>query len=157
MARSKKRSNSSGSGWFGYIILIGIGLVVSPGSSLVLAAGMMPTLVAMFVTTGHSSNQRLMTIATFNLAGVLPFAFEVFFGETGAGEVLSDVFSWAVMMGAAGFGTALNYFGPILAAQVLTSMAASDQKTLIKVREKIVAEWGEAVLKDGPPAQNKAP
>lgn len=157
MAKSRKKSSSGGSSWFGYIILMGIGLVVSPGASFVLAAGMMPTLVAMFVTTGYSASQRLLTIATFNLAGVLPFALEVFFGETGAGDVLSDVFSWAVMMGAAGFGTALNYFGPILAAQVLTSMAASDQKSLTKVRAKIVAEWGDAVLNDGQMPQRKQP
>lgn len=155
MGRTKQKSKSAGSSWFGYILLIGVGMVFSPGASIVLAVGMMPTLVAIFVTTGPSANQRIVTIATFNLAGVLPFALEVGFGDAVAGDVMSDVFSWAVMMGSAGLGTALNYFGPIMAAQVLTSMSASDQKSLLKVREKLVMEWGDAVLKDERPAPKK--
>lgn len=146
MARRKKTSKGSAN-WFWYVLLIGMGMVFSPGASTILALGLLPSLVAMFVTSGPSSGARIMTIATFNLAGVLPFALKVGLGEAGASDVLYDVFSWGVILGAAGLGTALNYAGPIVASQVLTNMALSDQKTLLKVREKLVAEWGNDVTK----------
>lgn len=156
MARRARQSNGSGSSWIWYIVLIGIGLVVSPGASMVLAAGFLPTLVSIFVTTGPSATARLVTVATFNLAGLLPFVVNVAVGEQTAGEVLSDVFSWGVIMGAAGIGTGLNYFGPIFTSQMLTGMAAADQANLTKMRDRLVKEWGEGILKDeAPPSQGK--
>lgn len=149
MARRKQTSKGGGS-WFLYVLLIGLGMAFSPGASTILALGLMPTLVAMFVTTGPSASARIMTIGTFNLAGVLPFALKVGFGETGSSEVLSDIFSWAVILGAAGLGTALNYIGPIIASQLLTNMAVSDKKAVSKMRDKLIAEWGKEILE--PPA-----
>ncbi|MEM6682778.1 MAG: hypothetical protein AAF607_11100 [Pseudomonadota bacterium] len=147
MATARTRRQKGGSSWVGYLVLIGIGLIFSPGASMVVAIGLMPTLVALFVTTGPSASQRIFTVASFNLAGVIPFGLDVALGQAAAGEVIADIFSWAVMMGAAGCGAALNYFGPIIAAQILTGMAASEQRTLDTVREKLVDEWGEDVLK----------
>jgi len=150
MATARKRKSGGNSSWIGYVVLIGLGMVFSPGAAMVLSVGLMPTLVALFVTTGPSASQRIFTLAACNLAGVIPFVIDVAMGKAIAGAVLSDIFSWAVMMGAAAFGAGLNYFGPIMAAQVLTGMAASEQKGLDVLRNALVEEWGENILKGSP-------
>ena len=125
-----------GASWIWYFLLISIGMAVSPGACFVLAAGMVPTLVAMVVISGHCAVQRLVTVASFNLAGVLPFVINVWTGGDTASAILTDIFSWMVMLGAAGCGTLINYVGPIVAAQVLTGMAKSDQAVLAQARKK---------------------
>lgn len=148
MARqASKKVSSGGASWIWYVLLISMGLAVSPGACMVFAAGMAPTMVATIGLTGPSSGQRLMTMASFNLAGVIPFVFNVFAGNDAASAVLVDVFSWGVMLGAAGCGAMVNYVGPIIAAQVLTNMSMSDRENINKIRKKLIAEWGDAITK----------
>ncbi|MEO0411957.1 MAG: hypothetical protein AAF221_08980 [Pseudomonadota bacterium] len=104
-------------------------------------------MVATIGLSGPSAGQRLLTMACFNLAGVIPFVFNVFNGDDSAGTVLVDVFSWGVMLGAAGCGAMVNYVGPIIAAQVLTNMSMSDRENIDKIRKKLIAEWGDAITK----------
>lgn len=145
--RGKQTVGSGGASWIWYILLVSIGLAVSPGACMVFAAGMAPTMVATIGLSGPSSGQRLLTMACFNLAGVLPFVINVFKGDDSAGTVLVDVFSWGVMLGAAGCGAMINYVGPMVAAQVLTNMSKADQAMIERARKKIVAEWGDEILK----------
>lgn len=147
MARKRKQGGAGGASWIWYILLISIGLAVSPGACMVFAAGMAPTMVATIGLTGPSSGQRLLTMACFNLAGVIPFVINVFNGDDTAGTVLADVFSWGVMLGAAGFGAAINYVGPMVAAQVLTNMSLADQQAINRARKKLIDEWGEDITK----------
>lgn len=145
--RQKKQGSGGGTGWIWYVLLITIGLVISPGACLVFAVGMAPTMVATIGLSGPSSGQRLLTMACFNFAGVLPFIINVFNGDDTSGSVLSDVFSWGVMMSAAGAGAMVNYVGPVIAAQVLTNMSVADQHMIDKARKKLIDEWGESVTK----------
>lgn len=131
-----------------YVLLAGM-LMLSPAMAVLLVAGLMPTLAILLFDLGAHKGMRLNAMFAFNLAGVLPQA--QFLWREGptierVTSLLSDVTVWAVMYGAAFAGAAMLWLGPILAAIVVQTLNQDKAARLGKIRDGLVAEWGDGVL-----------
>jgi len=152
MARSKtsKTRGASktrrGGGYVVVYIAFGLLLVFAPALAALLLVGMMPTLVSLFADMGAYKGPRLVTMFSFNAAGVLPYAkalVEEGLHMAGFNAVMTDVVSWTVMYGAAGAGAAVIWLGPVLAAAAQQILNADAVSNLDRRRTALIAEWGE--------------
>lgn len=147
----KKAAQSGNSGHVGLIfaLLMGCLLVfLEPAIFILLAVGMAPSWVAVLVERHNAG--RLHTTAALNFAGVLPFLAQVWSAGGGIAVVmtlLNNVFTWAVMYGAAAIGVSFLWIGPQIAALYLDFKATHYSRQLRKQREHLLAEWG-SVLDD---------
>ncbi|RME66250.1 MAG: hypothetical protein D6782_04720 [Alphaproteobacteria bacterium] len=139
-------------GWVLILVLAMTGLGFVPHLTVVLLVGMMPSFVFYGVARGLARGLRCYTLAAFNLAGVLPYLFDMIWGPNqgaGAAMVLGDVYAWLVMYAAAALGAAVHWMAPGTAAYALTQRAREQAETLRRARDKLIAEWGPAVAGEG--------
>lgn len=160
MAKSKKyrqrrQSNwSQGKGGFFFLfVLAGASLLAVPAVGMLVLAGMAPTLVAVFTDVGHDRVLRLNALASFNFAGVFPFALEIW-NAGGSMAVLNDLFAdaytWVVMFGAAAAGLAVLFIAPGVAAAILQVIVNERVRRIDNMREHLLAEWGPALEDTSP-------
>lgn len=146
-------------GWAMLLVLSVVGLGFMPHLSMVLLAGMIPSIVAAGVTSGLVKGSRVYTLATFNLAGVLPFLFDMTWGaqqSVSAGVILADIYVWFLMYAAAAFGALVNWMAPVVAAIILTQRNRDQARALGRVRQSLIDEWGGEVAGQLMPASAAA-
>lgn len=114
---------------------------------LLLAAGMLPTVVAYMVDT-HPRRHATKTVAWMNLAGAMIVAFELWESGTSlstAWDLLSDPFNWLIMLGGAGLGWVIHYAVPGLVLRYLDVDLNLRRKRLHETQEQLEKEWGKDV------------
>lgn len=146
--------------WITLVVLIPAGLVVMP-TTVLIALGMIPTLVA-YVVDDDLNRTAPVTVGALNFCGVLPYVIELWHGPhtlTGAMAILADPVAWMVMYGAAGLGWAFHHVIPIGVANVEVNRAEAKINRLQEKRRRLIADWGtEALEDDGPgPAPADSP
>jgi len=128
-----------------FAVLIGCLLAfLAPAIFVLLLVGMAPTWVAIFAERHNAG--RIHTMAALNIAGVLPFIGRLWStngGMTMVSELLSNVYTWAVMYGSAGLGVAFLWLGPQIAALYLDFKAAHYSHQLQKQKNYLIEEWGQ--------------
>lgn len=147
-------------GWVMFIVLSIAGMGFVPHLTMVLLAGMLPSVVAVFVTRGLVKATRVYTLASFNLAGVLPFVFDMMWGTqqgATAGMILNDVYVWFLMYAAAAFGALVNWLAPVVAALVLTQRGRDQARGLRRTRQALIDEWGPEVAGEARMPEGAAP
>jgi hypothetical protein len=114
---------------------------------VVLAAGMLPTGVALVVD--RSSRRYLAwTVGAANFAGMMwPVAALLRSGLSldGALHMLRDPRNWLVMYGGAAIGWGLSEAMPMLARAILEFRANETERKLRKRAQRLAEEWGGEV------------
>lgn len=148
--RRRKRSGNDTLG-IGVLILVGaatLGLF-SPPAALVLAVGLVPTIVLSFTIKGELKSARLQCVAYVNFAGVIPFVKKAWGANSSAVEQLvSDPIVIVAMFGSASIGYALLYVGPLVASYILQTMSEDRLKKIAQQRQALVDLWSSEVLGD---------
>ena len=142
----KKRKRSSSGIVTVLLILFPAGLIFLP-STILLAAGMIPTAVA-YVVDRDPDKTAPMTVGGLNLAGVVTFLISLWqAGHTMAAlsKVLTDPFAWLVMYGAAGLGWAIYYGIPPAVAGWVVLRAEARIAQRIEEQQELIALWGTEV------------
>jgi hypothetical protein len=132
-------------------LLLPVAIVLFP-SFVVLAAAMVPTVVAWLVDPG---NRRYLvaTVGSLNFSGSLYFLVRLWSDNhdlAHALAVLHDAMGWLVAYGAAAIGYGVYYIMPTLSAGFVRLRAEAQLARLEREMRAVVDEWGEEVSR---PAQ----
>lgn len=114
---------------------------------LVLACGLTPAAVAALLDKRQSRNVATCVLVA-NLCGVVPPLAELWVrGNTlpAALGLLSDVYVWLMMYGAAATGWVLLWAAPMVMELVLAFADDQRVRRLRAYQRNLVAEWGESV------------
>lgn len=123
-----------------------------PTLVLLLMVGLGPTMVSWLVNQHSHRGAHLLTIFAFNLSGVLPFLVQLWpKGKNFAAliELLTDVFVYLAMYGAAAAALLVLLIAPQLAAAYLQIRARDQLRAIERSQTALVAEWGQEVAGDG--------
>lgn len=153
----RRRKTQEMSGFFPLLVIgLGVATVFSPALAILIAVGIVPTIVLGFTGKGEYKSQRLQCVAFTNIAGVVPSAAQVWSRPGQLENLITDPINLVVMWGAAVFGYGLIYVGPQIAAYILQGLAQDRIKNILQERQGLVELWGPDVLgdKDKEPAPN---
>jgi hypothetical protein len=116
-------------------------------TTIVITAGMLPTIVARVVDT--SPGRRLtLTVACFNLVGCLYFLDRIAAMGNSISDVpvvLSNSFGWFFALVGAGIGWIVFGCMPAVIAQIARTQTAVRLRRITGDQERLVKEWGETV------------
>ena len=121
------------------------GLAFAVPTMMVLAVGLLPTLVALLVDV-HPKKFAAWSVGFFNLAGLMPYLGDLWIKNhtiEGAVGVLTDVLAWLVIYAAASVGWMVYKGMPVVGALVLEIKTRSQIRKLKLERQKLVHEWGQ--------------
>jgi hypothetical protein len=142
----RRRANRSGAITTGLLIVVPLSLVFMP-TAILMAAGMIPTLVA-FLADRDPERTAPMTVGALNFVGCMAFVIRLWQGNNtlaGALAMLSDPFVWFGMYGAAAVGWGFYYGIPPVVAGWIAMRAQARIDKLKAEQEALVAEWGPEV------------
>lgn len=150
----KRRQKTAKGATASWVLLPLIPLLLAffyPDMAIVLVIGMVPSVVSIAVSYGIDRGPKLMTISLFNLAGVIPILVDLQgprYAGMGVMAVITDVYAWFIMYGAAGIGIAANWIFPFFAAGILSYMGRIDAHKLKVTRAQLMKEWGDSLTKE---------
>jgi hypothetical protein len=145
----KRKKALSMSTWLWGTFIICLWMMLSPSSLMILSLGMLPTLVAFFCDrTEHKYG--VYCVGGFNFCGMLPFLLKLISDHSlsAAMNIMSNVFSLAIIFGAAGLGWLLFLSIPPVISTFLIIMSDSRVKSLKTIQQRIIDEWGSSVVED---------
>ncbi len=147
VSRRRRKQEMSG---FGPILFITIGAlaVFKYEAALLVAAGLVPTIVLGFTGKGENKNEKLQCVSFTNLSGIMPMIPDVWARPSSVYNFIGDPMNLLVMWGAAAFGYALVYVGPMLASMLLQMLAKDRLKNIVQQKQGLVELWGSEVLGD---------
>ena len=125
-------------------------LIAVPGMVIILAFGLLPTLVAYFVQTTRVRG-AFSCMASMNMAGTVPVLMNLWqdgMGVDAALRLLGDIFMWGLMYGSAGLAVFLIWAAPVIVRTAFEIQARAEQTKHEKAQRKLIAEWGESIVKD---------
>ncbi|WP_262691058.1 hypothetical protein [Kordiimonas aestuarii] len=136
----------------GFLPLLFIALVAlalfSWQVSVLFLVGLAPSLVLGVTGKGVHKTEKLQCVGFSNIAGIIPFAMQVWSRPRDFSMIVSDPINLVAMFGSAAIGYALIYVGPMVAAQILQVMAQDKLKTIAQQRQALLELWGPEVLGD---------
>ncbi|WP_417450544.1 hypothetical protein [Kordiimonas sp.] len=136
----------------GFLPLLFLGLVAvslfSWKVSVLFIVGLAPTIVLGVTGKGVHKSEKLQCVGFSNIAGIIPFAMQVWSRPRDFSMIISDPINLVAMFGSAAIGYALIYVGPMIAAQVLQAMAQDKLKQLAQQKQALLELWGPEVLGD---------
>lgn len=135
---------------FGPILFISLGALAlfKYQVAMLVAAGLVPTIVLGFTGKGVNKNEKLQCVSFTNLTGVMTYVQGVWTRPSTVDDVIGDPMNLLVMWGAAAFGYALVYVGPMLASMLLQTLAKDRLKNIAQQKQALVDLWGPEVLGD---------
>lgn len=145
---SKKSGNSSRTGR-AYLLLVGLAVlsVVFMGATILLAIGMLPTIVA-FLTDRTRERLRGMTVGFMNFAGCFPFLIDLVNGggtkDVALGIVLQPE-NFIVMYMAAGMGYLIEWSVTGIVANLKVQKGERRLVAIDKRKKDLIKIWGEEV------------
>jgi hypothetical protein len=143
--RRRRSGDSNGLGIF-FIIGLVILAFFKTDVAMLIALGLIPTIVLGFTGKGTHKTQRMMTVGLANLAGIIMLVADVWSGAVNFDQIITGADSWIIMWGSAAIGYALNYVGPMIAAIVMQGLAQDRIKNINQQKQELVELWGHEVL-----------
>ena len=128
------------------VLLLILGGLMLP-SSILLAAGMLPTLVAV-LTDLDPRKSLAMSVGTVNFCGVLPFEIALWRGGhtlSHAERMLMNIETWAGMFGAATLGAVIYYAVPPVVAAFIAFRSQAVIHELERRQKALRESWGNDV------------
>lgn len=145
--RRRRRPQQEMSGFVPLMVVaMAAAALYSIDAVIIMAIGVMPTIVLGFTGKGEFKNERLQCVGFCNLAGIMPFMYQA--KMRGWEVIVSDILSFVLMYGAAAVGYALVYVGPMVAAFVLQGLNEDRLKKIAQQRQALVELWSHEVLGD---------
>ncbi len=143
---TKKGTKNSGSIYssLSVVAAIGAGLAFALPTMLVLAVGLLPTLVALLVDV-HPRKYAAWSVGFLNCAGLMPYLGDLWIKNhtiEGAMGVLTDVVAWLVIYAAASAGWMVYKGMPVVGAMILEIKTRGRIRRLKAERQKLIDEWG---------------
>ena len=122
-------------------------IIMSLPTVVILFFGMLPTIVAFIIDRSKQRNAS-SCVGGINFCGVFPFLMELWSGDNSMDmsvRILTDVFSLAIMFGAAAFGWMIYLtLSPVIAA-FLSVRAQHKISSMRTTQRQLIEEWGEDV------------
>jgi len=135
--------------WF--VLAGAIVLLVGAFPTFVVAGvGLLPTVIALFIDLKTGKNESI-AVGTLNVAGVLPFIANLWVaGHTlnKALLIVTDVYAWLVMYGAAAAGFGLLQLMPQVALKGVDALSRRRVQKIKDRQQKLIKEWGSDIIKD---------
>lgn len=145
--RRRKARGQGGSPFLPTVmVVLGILAVFKTGAAVLVAAGLVPTLVLAFTSKGAFKSEKLQCVAFANLTGILTQFPDVWARPNTAYDVVGEPINLLVMWGTAAFGYALIFVGPMVAAFILQMIAQERTKSIIQQKQGLVDLWSSEVL-----------
>jgi hypothetical protein len=145
---AQARRRSGGGSRFYVVLALGLPLaVVMLPSFIVIAAAMVPTLVAWLIDP-RGRRYLAVTVGSLNFAGALFFLVALWSDDhdiAHAFGVLRDIYGWLVAYGAAAAGYGIHYAMPTMTDGIARLRAAAHLNRLEREMRGLVDEWGEPV------------
>lgn len=129
----------------GFLLLV-LALLLLP-TSMLLVAGMMPSLVAYFTDPDRRKTSAI-SVGTVNLCGVLPFELTLWQGANSAeqaGQILRHLETWIIMYGAAAVGSVIYYAVPPVIGGFIALQSAARVSELERRQTALREAWGDEV------------
>jgi hypothetical protein len=130
-------------------IMIGLlVLVFALPSFIIVAAGMIPTLLARALPATPGQKRGALAIAMLNFAGVLPVLAMLWsrgHNLNNAMQLLTEPLPWLLMLGAAAIAVMLQSVLPNAAISVMERAAEHRVRQLKAQQRELISEWGNAV------------
>jgi glucan phosphoethanolaminetransferase (alkaline phosphatase superfamily) len=142
-AKGRKRKKISLTGVILMIAFLVTAMVFYP-TTIILVAGMVPTLVA-FMTDDQPQRLGPITVGCLNFCGVCAILMQLWMVEHSfnyAMELITAPLNWLIMYAAAALGWGVWYAIPALYAGASVAAARSRLESLRKSREELLQEWG---------------
>jgi hypothetical protein len=135
--------------WKGQILLIlaMFGCVIFSAISIILAVGMIPTIVAA-IADRTEGRMRTLSIGAINFAGCAPFIIEVFQKGNNIETAISYISqprTIVVMYFAAAMGYLINWAMTGIVSSVLVQRTKSRLKDIQKLQSELTDRWGPEV------------
>jgi hypothetical protein len=148
-------------GWQAQLILtiLVVGGVLLAPTSIILLAGMIPTIVAAYTDTTREK-MRCITVGAINLAGCAPFITKLWLTEhtiTNALALLSDPLTWVIIYAAAGVGYVIEWSIVSVVTVFMGEKAALRIKQIEKQQNALSERWGIEVSGDIPLGEDGFP
>lgn len=143
---AKKRGQLSWKMRLFMIVLCLLGIVFLP-TTLILMAGLLPSLVSLLTST-RNVGPRTSTVFAMNLAGVIPFVFKLWDGTNdfeASFEIISNLRYVSVMYLAAAFGYMIDWVVTGLMSSFLYQKGMNRMKSIKKRQDKLIEQWGVEV------------
>ncbi|HUY69124.1 MAG TPA: hypothetical protein VMV79_07470 [Alphaproteobacteria bacterium] len=149
-----KKSGAKKKGAIGLILLMTAFGAATPFilPSLILLAGMFPTVVALFTDTDRRYSS-VIAVGSMNAAGIAPFLIELWQkGQTmeNALLILQTPKTWVVMLGAAALGQLMVFAVPQAIAIAAIARAETRLRVLHGNLERLKISWGADVATSKP-------
>ncbi len=144
-----RRPASPGNTW-GLLLItftVAVAGVLAPPTFIILACGMPPALAAALIDNRPGRHTSYCVMAA-NLAGIAPVLTALWLGGNSVALALmliSDVYVWLGMYGAAALGWLLIWLFSNVTEIMLALMASYRISKLHASQQEIVAEWGAGV------------
>jgi hypothetical protein len=122
-------------------------LVIAFPTMILLAVGMVPTVVA-YIVDLSPGRYLCRCVASLNFAGVFPYIMKLWtsgHSTAGAFKIAADPYAWLVMFAAAGLGWLMFTGVPGVAAAVQSFNAKRTVESLKDRQRALVEEWGKGV------------
>lgn len=129
------------------VIAVVVLMIVSLPTFVVVAVGMVPTVVH-FMTRQEHDTSHGGSLAAINLAGVLPYLADLWREQPkldDAFRIISDPYAVCVMLGSAALAFSIFWAAPQVAASIINVNAGRRLSGLIKAKDALVKEWGPEV------------
>lgn len=132
------------------LLILSMLLIAAMPTVILVAFGMLPAIVALII---DRTDERSLTfcVGGFNFCGVFPYLMSLWLDDHSVGnavEILTDVFSLAVIYGGAGMGWMLYLSLPPVIASFIQVMSERRLEQLRKTQREILDEWGDEVITD---------
>lgn len=125
-------------------------IIVALPTVMFLGFAMLPALVA-GVIDRTDEKSATFCVGGLNFCGVFPYLLDLWFGDHTLNQsmaLLTDVFTLAVMYGAAGMGWMLYLSLPPVIASFIQVMSERRLQQLRKTQKTIIEEWGDEIITD---------
>lgn len=113
---------------------------------MLVAVGLLPTIVLGFTGKGSHKGQRTMCVGLTNSAGIIILLGDLWNQPGGLDDMLVNLNTWIIMWGGAAIGYALNFVGPLIASIILQGMAQDRIKNINQQKQELLELWGHEVL-----------
>lgn len=126
------------------LIVLLLTIVAALPTFIVVAIGMVPTLVA-FIVDLTPGRYLCRCVAGLNVAGVAPFVHKLWTGQNNieaALRIIGDSLAWLAFYGSAGFGWMLFLSLPGIVAAARTISARRQVHLLRESQKNLAREWG---------------
>ncbi|MER2519541.1 MAG: hypothetical protein ABTQ34_02505 [Bdellovibrionales bacterium] len=133
-------------------ILVGGSLFFVFPTFVLMAIGLIPTLVAIFTDTDREKYSAT-AVGAMNVAGLTPFVVELWTKGQTLGhvfEILKDANNWLVILGSAAIGQLLLFVVPQITASMTSAHYDIRLKTLKANLEELKNTWGPDVATTKP-------